>query len=80
MQAHLPAEKLNCIHNYLKVWLQKRKATKRKILSLVGLLQHGTKVIKLGHTFVARMRATAARFKRLYSYIRLNRGFRSDLL
>lgn len=58
---------------------QKKKATKREILSLVGLLQHATKVVNPGRTFVARMYATAAKVRRLSFYTRLTRGFRSDL-
>jgi len=48
--------------------------------SLVGLLQHATKVVKPGRTFVSRMYATAAKVKRLSFYTRLNKGFCSDLL
>ena len=57
----------------------KRRATKRQILSLVGLLQHATKVVRPGRSFVSRMYATAARVKELDFYTRLNREFRSDL-
>ena len=60
--------------------VSKEKATKREILSsLTGLLQHATKVVKPGHTFVARMYATAAKVKRLSYFTRLTKGFRSDL-
>ena len=79
MEARLPAEKLTRIRTSVKIWLQKKKATKREILSLVGLLQHATKVVKSGRTFVSRMYATAAKLKRLSFHTRLNRGFRSDL-
>ena len=65
MEARLPAEKLTRIRTSVKIWLQKKKATKREILSLVGLLQHATKVVKSGRTFVSRMYATAAKMKRL---------------
>ena len=80
MEARLPVEKLKCIRTSIQQWLQQKKATKREILSLVGLLQHATKVVKPGQTFVARMYATAAKVKRLSFYTRLNKGFRSDLL
>ena len=43
-------------------WVFKEeKASKRDILSLVGLLQHATKVVRPGRTFVARMYTTAAK-------------------
>ena len=79
MEAHLPAEKLNRIRTSVKNLASKKKATKRERLSLVGLLQLATKVIKSGHTFVSRMYATIAKVKQLSFYTRLNRGFRSDL-
>ena len=79
MEARLPNEKLSCIRTTVRSWLRKKKATKREILSLVGLLQHATKVVKPGRTFVARMYATAAKVKRLSFYTRLTKSFRSDL-
>ena len=60
-------------------WLHKKKATKREILSLVGLLQHATKIVRNGRTFVSRMYATAAKLKRMHYLSSLNREFRSDL-
>ena len=79
MEARLPVEKLHRIRNLLSTWLHKRKATKREILSLVGLLQHATKVVKPGRTFVARMYSEAAKLKRLSFFTRLSKGFHSDL-
>ena len=66
MQACLPDDKLQRIR--LQV-----------ILSLVGLLQHATKVVSPGRTFLSRMYRTAARLKRLSYYTRLNTAFQSDL-
>jgi len=63
MEAHLPLQKLRCIRSEVATWLVRRKATKRQILSLVGLLQHATKVVKPGRMFIARMYRAAARLK-----------------
>jgi len=60
-------------------WLGKRKAKKRQILSLVGLLQHATKVVKPGRTFVAQMYKAAAKLKKFHHKTRLTKGFQSDL-
>ena len=60
-------------------WLDKRKATKCQILSLVGLLQHAAKVVRAGRIFVRRMYSVAAQVKELDHFTRLNKGFRSDL-
>ena len=79
MEARPPPTKLQNIRNEIKAWLKKRDANKRAILSLVGLLQHTTKVVKPGRTFVSRMYATAARVKKLSHRTRLNTAFKSDL-
>ena len=60
-------------------WLDKKKATKREILSLVGLLQHAAKVVWPGRSFVSRMYSMAARVLELDYYTRLNHEFQSDL-
>jgi len=79
MEARIPAEKLQRMHNLLSAWWHKRKATKREILSLVGLLQHATKVVKSGSSFVSRMYSEAAKLKRLSFCIQLSADFHSDL-
>ena len=79
MEFRLLQDKLLRIKESLGRWLLKKTATKREILSLVGLLQHATKVIQCGRTFVARMYATAAKVKQLHYFTRLNKEFRSDI-
>jgi hypothetical protein len=79
MEARLPEEKLKRVQSLVKDWLYKKYATKRQILSLVGLLQHAAKLVRPGRTFVSRMYATAAKVKELDFFTRLNGGFRSDL-
>jgi len=79
METHLNLEKLQCIHSQIATWLVRKKAIKRQILSLVRLLQHATKVVKPGRTFVAQMYKVAARLKKLHHVIRLTKGLKSDL-
>ena len=79
MEARLPKDKLNRIQQELSLWLDRKTATKREILSLVGLLQHATKIVRSGRTFVARMYQTAAKLRELTFFTRLNKDFRSDL-
>ena len=79
MEIRLPDEKLQRIQKDLVSWLGRKKATKKEILSLVGLLQHATKVVRCGRTFVSRMYWTAARVRELSFFVRLNRDFRSDV-
>ena len=77
--ARLPQDKLVRIQSELHSWLRKRRATKRQILSLVGLLQHASKVVVPGRTFTARMYYKAARVKKLDYFTKLDKSFRSDL-
>ena len=67
MGARLPPDKLLCIRTQLVAWLTRKKATKREVLSLVGLLQHACKVVRPGRSFVSRMYATAAAAISLHS-------------
>ena len=79
MQARLPEDKLRRIQNQVAFWLPRKIVTKREILSVVGLLQHATKVVIPGRTFVSRMYGAAARFKELSHFMRLTKDFLSDL-
>ena len=79
MEIRLPSDKLARIQELLKTWLPKKKARKRQILSLVGTLQHATKVVRPGRAFFARMYSTAARLEKMYFITRLNKAFWSDL-
>ena len=79
MEARLPADKIARIKQMTTLWLTKKNATERETLSLIGLLQHATKVVKCGRTFVSRMYATACKVKEMEFYTRLNKDFRSDL-
>ena len=77
MEAWLPLDKLQCIHLQITSWLEKKKAKKRQILSLVGLLQQTTKVVKPGRTFVARIYKAAARLKKLHHVTWLSKESKS---
>ena len=79
MEARLPPEKLQRLQLLVEEWLEKKKATKCNILSLVGQLQQATKVVRQGRTFMARLYSTAAKVQELDFYTRLNKEFRSDV-
>ena len=80
MEIRLPEDKLQRIRQELITWLGKKKATKRQILSLVGLLQHVTKVVRCGKSFLSRLYAAVAKVKELDFFTWLNTELRSDLL
>ena len=79
MEARLPCDKLSRVQTTIVEWLNKRSATKREILSLVGVLQHAAKMVRPGRTFVRCMYSVAARAQELDYFTRLNKEFKSDL-
>ena len=79
MEARLPTDKLEKIRCLVAEWLPKTNATKRNILSLVGLLQHAAKVVRPGRIFVRYMYNVAARVQELDYYTRLDKEFKTDL-
>ena len=79
MEVCLPDDKLARIQGLLVTWLDKKKATKREILSLVGLLQHAVKMVRCGRSFVSRMYATVAKVHELEYFTQLSSEFCSDL-
>ena len=79
MEIRLPDEKLLRIRNEILNWLPKKNATKGEILFLVGLLQHASKVVRCGRTFVTWMYQAAAKVKELSFFTHLTKEFRSDL-
>ena len=60
MEAHIPTEKLQRAKELLSRWMAKKKATKREILSLIGILQHATEIVRNGRTFLSQMYQTTA--------------------
>ena len=79
MEARLLIDILDRLRSLVVEWLPKTKATKREILSLVGLLQHAAKVVHPGRIFVKYMYNVAAKVCELDYYVCLNRDFKSDL-
>ena len=79
MGARLPEDKLTRLKNEVFQWINRTDARKRETLSLVGSLQHATKVVRYERAFVSRMYATAAKLKELHFHIRLDVEFCSEL-
>lgn len=81
MEACLLEDKFVRLRSVLAEWLDKRKATKWQILSLVGILRHAAKVVCPGRIFVCHiMYSVTAQVTELDHFTRLNNGFRSDSL
>ena len=79
MTARLPADKLQHLKVMVSTWQDKKVCTKRELLSLVGVLQHETMVIRYGRVFLRRMIKLAQMATEYHHFVRLNCHFRSDL-
>ena len=79
MTARLPRDKLERLQAMLVAWQDRKACTKRELLSLVGVLQHATMVVRFGQAFLRRMIELAKATKEYHHKVRLNRDFRSDL-
>ena len=60
-------------------WRLRKSCKKRDLLALIGQLQHACRVVKPGRSFLRRMIDLSMTARELHHFIRLNRGFRSDL-
>ena len=83
MQLRLPLEKLSKLRSLLDIVAGKKAMSKRELQSLVGLLQHATKVVKPGRSFMRRIHALLAQdggHIRPDHFIRLNIATRADIL
>ena len=79
LEIRLPEEKLWRIRRTLHAWRDRRSCSKRKLLSMIGTLQHASTVVKPGRTFLRRMIDLSKRQVHLDSHLRLNVDFRADL-
>ena len=79
-EVRLPMEKLRRLQREIRSWSSRKSCTKRELLSLVGQLQHAGCVVRPGRTFLRRMISLSTIPKGLHHRVRLNVGFRSDLM
>ena len=78
-EVRLPEEKLAQLRELLKVWENKRRCSKRELLSITGKLQYAFTVVQAGRTFVRRLFDLSTRVQRLDHHLKLNVDARSDL-
>ena len=79
LTARLPADKLSRLQALVKEWGDRKSCTKRELLSLIGVLQHTSSVVRFGRCFLHHMINLSTTVTKLHHHIRLNREFRSDL-
>ena len=78
-QLRISSERLAEITTEVAAWLGLRKATKRRLLSLIGKLAFAAKVVRTGRAFLGRLLGAAKQAKALHHHIRLNEEARADL-
>ena len=78
-ELRLPGEKLERLQSSVKEWSQRRRCTKRELLSIAGQLQHAATVVWPGRTFLRRLFDLSATVKKPNHHVSLNAGARSDL-
>ena len=79
LELHLPEEKLRRLVDMISTWQARRSCTKKELLSLIGHLQHATRIIKPGRPFLRRMIDLSMSVRELHHHIRLRAGFHTDL-
>ena len=79
LELRLPADKLQRLLVAVQEWQSRRVCTKRELLSLIGQLQHATRIVKPGRPFLRRMIDMASSVKALHHHVHLRGGFKADL-
>jgi hypothetical protein len=79
MEIRLPAEKLAAILQALPFWQNRRKATKREVLSLIGTLSFATKVVRPGRTFLRRLIDLSTKATKLHHHLDITADARKDI-
>jgi hypothetical protein len=80
LTAQLPADKLARLVLTLHEWGDRKRCTKRELLSLIGILQHAATVVRFGRAFVRALIDLAKSADALHHHIHLFRDCRADLL
>ena len=78
-ELRLPQYKLDRLREQIGEWLQKKRCTKKELLSIAGQLQHAATVVWPGRIFVRRLFDLSATVKKNSHHVSLNQGARSDL-
>jgi hypothetical protein len=79
MISKLPQYTLCRIKDLLYVFLDQPTCAKRELLSLLGHLNHVTRVLIHGRSFVSYLLTLAHSVKELHYHVTLNLGYRDDL-
>ena len=75
----LPAEKLADLSTLLRDFLNKRKCSKKDLLSLIGKLSFATKIIRPGRIFLRRLIDLSTKARKLHHRLDINTEARADI-
>jgi len=80
MTRRVPQFRLEEIRLLINSWLNKKKATRRELQSLIGKLVFVSSCVPPGRLFISRMLEALRSLRRNHHRLRLSRDFRLDLL
>ena len=75
----LPLDKFEEISSLLRRWVDRKKCTKRELLSLIGSLSFACKCVKPGRMFLRRLITLSTQVTSLNHNISLNLEARADI-
>ena len=78
-ELRLPQPKLTRLLHTLRLWSNRRSATKRELQSLIGQLNHAAVVVRPGRTFMRHLIDTMSIPKRQHHRVRLNLQCKADI-
>ena len=79
MSLRLPKDKLDKLHVELRFFAGRRRATKRQLQHLCGVLSHCSTLVRGGRTFSHRVVGMLRAFKGKKRYVTLSDNFRKDM-
>ena len=78
-QLRISRDRLHDLSTEVAAWLQTKRATKRRLLSLIGKLAFSARVVRSGRAFLGRLLGAAKHSKALHHHVRLSEEARADL-
>ena len=75
----LPNDKLVELKQLVSLWLNRKKCTKKELLSLIGKLSFACKVVKPGRIFLRRLIDMSTSVVKLHHFIDISSSARLDL-
>ena len=78
-ELRLPSEKLAKIYLALDTWKDRKRGTKRDLLSLIELLQHCCQAVILGRPFLRRLIDRAKTVTELHQFVKLSIWEQEDI-